>query len=372
MIVAKDKELKMLDKAASEFAKKQLAPEREENDKFPFGPFFDSVLDKAFELDFFHVVLPESLEGMEQGTAALAVILDNLCREDSSLAGIVFTCAAAQQIMMEAGATDLLGEIVKAETVKDFLVGLPVFNNPAEVKHLAEARPEGDGYLLSGKLDYMVLGGMAGHCLVPARIKGQDGYSYFLAQTGNKNITVSEPVLSLGLHACPAVDMTFQDCPGVLVGQAGLGDRYFNGMADKFHVVAAAMAAGVMKGSFNEAFSYSKERVQGGQAIVNWSEMKMILSNMAIAIENADMILTAAVAAVDNGTSGWERWSRAAALHIQAAASEVTTDGIQVLGGAGYMKDFGQEKRFRDARQIQSLLGMAPMKRIKFIEALLK
>ncbi|MDY6906249.1 MAG: acyl-CoA dehydrogenase family protein [Thermodesulfobacteriota bacterium] len=372
MIAVKDKELKMLDKAASEFAKKQLAPEREENDKFPFGPFFDDVLAKAFELDFFHIILPESLDGMNQGMAALSVILDNLCREDSSLGGIVFTNSAAQQVMLEAGATDLLADIVSAESINDFLIAFPVFNNPAEVPHLAEATPDGNGFTLSGKLEYMVLGGISGHCLVPAKIAGQDGYSYFLVNTKDNNVTVSDPVLSLGLRACPAVDIDFNNSKAALVGNQGEGDTYFTKMADRLHAAAAAMAAGVMKGSFNEAFSYSKERFQGGQAIINWSEMKMMLSNMAIAIENADMILATAVSAVDNQFPGWERSSRAAALQIQASACELTTDGIQALGGVGYMKDFGQEKRFRDAKHIQALLGIAPMKRIKYIEALLK
>ncbi|MDY6822317.1 MAG: acyl-CoA dehydrogenase family protein [Thermodesulfobacteriota bacterium] len=372
MIAVKDKELKMLDKAASEFAKKQLAPEREENDKFPFGPFFSDVLSKAFELDFFHVVLPESLDGMNQGMAALSVILDNICREDSSLGGIIFTNAAAQQVMMEAGATDLLGGIVSADSVNDFLIGFPVFNNPAEVAHLAEARPDGDGYSLSGRLEYMVLGGIASHCLVPARIAGQDEYSFFLVNAKDNRMTVSDPVLSLGLRACPAVDIDFNGSRATLVGKAGDGDACFTAMADRLHVAAAAMAAGVMKGSFNEAFGYSKERFQGGQAIINWSEMKMMLSNMAIAIENADMILATAVSAVDNRTPGWERCSRAAALQIQESACELTTDGVQALGGVGYMKDFGQEKRFRDAKHIQALLGIAPMKRIKYIESLIK
>ena len=63
----------------------------------------------------------------------------------------------------------------------------------------------------------------------------------------------------------------------------------------------------------------------------------------------------------------WQTRSRAAALLIQEMACEVTTDGIQVLGGAGYMKDFGQEKRFRDAKHIQALLGIAPLKKITLL-----
>ncbi len=67
------------------------------------------------------------------------------------------------------------------------------------------------------------------------------------------------------------------------------------------------------------------------------------------------------------GSPGWDSCSRAAALLVGEMACDVTTDGIQLLGGVGYMKDFGQEKRFRDARHIQALLGIAPVRKINFL-----
>ena len=92
-----------LEKAAAEFAGKELVPNREENDKYPFGPFFYSVLDKAYELDFFHIVLPEEADGMGHGMRALCTILDCICQADSSLGGIIFTSTAAQELLLTAG-----------------------------------------------------------------------------------------------------------------------------------------------------------------------------------------------------------------------------------------------------------------------------
>ena len=45
----------------------------------------------------------------------------------------------------------------------------------------------------------------------------------------------------------------------------------------------------------------------------------------------------------------------------------MTEDGIQVLGGNGYMEDYGQEKRFRDARQAQTLLGLVPRRKLEYV-----
>ena len=58
------------------------------------------------------------------------------------------------------------------------------------------------------------------------------------------------------------------------------------------------------------------------------------------------------------------------ALHLHITLARDTDNGIQVLGGNGYMKDYGQEKRYRDARQVQALLGAAPMKKIDLVRSL--
>ena len=58
----------------------------------------------------------------------------------------------------------------------------------------------------------------------------------------------------------------------------------------------------------------------------------------------------------------------AMALHIAELACEATSDGIQILGGYGYMKDYGQEKRYRDARMVQALLGTVPFKKLDIIQ----
>jgi alkylation response protein AidB-like acyl-CoA dehydrogenase len=363
-----EKEIKMTAKAAGEFAARQLAPDREENDQYPFGPFFSNVVQKAFDLDFFHLLLPETLNGMQMGVSALGVVLENICREDSSLGGIIFTTVAAQQLMLHAGGSDPLKTICASESVNDFLIGLPAFNNPAQIKHLADVREADDGFRLSGRIEYMVLGGLARHALVPAQGTGEDGFSYFLVDLEQAGIRKSDCVLSLGLHACPAVDLELDQVQGQLIGRKGQGAVYFEKMADCLHAAAAAMSLGIMKGSFKEALDYARKREQGGQTIIHWSEIKMLLAHMALKVSNAEMIVAQACQAVDTRSRGWQARSHAAALHVQEMACDVTTDGIQVLGGVGYMKDFGQEKRFRDAKHLQALMGIAPVKKIKFLE----
>jgi alkylation response protein AidB-like acyl-CoA dehydrogenase len=185
-------------------------------------------------------------------------------------------------------------------------------------------------------------------------------------------VTASEPVLSLGLHACPAVDVTLDCARAALVGEAGKGAEYFGRVAGRMSTAAAAMSIGVMKGSLEEAVDYAKERQQGGRRIVNWSEVRRILARMAVRVKAADMVVTEACRAEEDNVPGWELGALAASIFAGGASIEVTTDGIQVLGGNGYMEDYGQEKRFRDAGQIRSLTGSSPMRELALMGKVLE
>jgi len=372
MSAADNNELKLLDNASREFAKKILAPEREENDKFPFGPFFSHVIDKAFGLDFFHITLPEDLGGVGHGFKALCLVLDNICQEDSSLGGIIFTNAFAQQIMLAAGA----GETIKSLTADpkqptDCLIACPILCNPAETPPPVKAVKRGDHYLLSGSADYVVMGGFAGKALIPATIEGTPGYAWFLVDLADASLTKSDPIMSHGLHACPAVDLTFRETIGRPVGDPGQGNAYFTKAAGPMQLAAAAMSCGIMKGSFNEAMGYCRQRSQGGKKLKDWSEIQMLLANMAIQMQVADLLISRACQVLTDEEKNWQIKIQAAALHVQALATALATDGIQAMGGVGYMKDFGQEKRFRDAGQIQAFLGNFPMKKINLIKHIL-
>jgi alkylation response protein AidB-like acyl-CoA dehydrogenase len=372
MITNNDKELKLLDRTAREFARKELAVAREENDRFPHGPFFKSVLEKAFDLDFFHSILPEAHGGIGQGISSLCILLENICREDASLGGIMLTNSVAHELFFASNASELLGSIIGDGTrAEGFLIAAPVFNDPTSLMPLVTAGKNGDGYRLKGRLDYLVLGGIAAHAIVPGIREGIDGISFFLVDLKEKGVKISEPVESLGLHACPGVDLVLENARAILVGEEGTGKACFEKMVSKLSVAGAAMALGIMKGAFKEAIDYTQKRSQGGRRIIDWSEMRMILANMAITIKTSEMIVSRACQAMENNESGWEACSRAGAIQVHDMACNLTTDGIQVMGGVGYMKDFGQEKRFRDAKQIQSLFGITPVKKLNYLENIL-
>jgi len=366
-------ELKSFEDLAHSFAAKELSANKDANDRHPFGPFFETVVDKAYEVGLLGATLPEECGGIGQGMSALCVILEHISAVDASLSGIIFTNALAQEIMLAAGAKDFLSDVMdEATNARSALIACPSFMNPSETQTALEAVKIKDTFILNGTIEYVVLAGMSGHALIPARIKGQEGYSFFLINLADKGLTKSAPIFSLGLHACPAVDLTLVGIQGTLVGQEGHGEQYFDQAEARMHSAVAAMQCGIMQGSFQEALAYSQERFQGGWEIINWSSLRMLLGDMAAQVKVAEMVVSEAALAVEQQDPGWELYSRAASIHLSELATKLTTDGIQVLGGNGYMKDYGQEKRFRDAKHVQAFLGLAPMRKLGLVSAIVK
>lgn len=361
------KELKSIEELAHSFAIKELLPKRQLYDRYPFGPFYDDVLIKAHQIGLFSITLPDDCGGAGYDISALSVILKQISSVDASLSGIILTNAIAQKFMFVSGNKKLLIEnITQAKDIKSFLLAYTSFLNPNESKLNLEALKYNDHYRLNGTIEFVVLGGITKYAIVPAYIKDKNDFAFFLIDLTDKNISKGNTIFSLGLHACPAVDLTIKDVKAIRLGDES-GARYFEQVSSRLCVAVSAIQCGIMKGCFDEALAYSKQRFQGGKEIINWSELKMILGNMALQLKIADMVLTSSVLAVEQGFSQYEVYSKTGALHLSELACEHTTNGIQVLGGYGYMKDYGQEKRFRDAKQTQSFFGFSPLQRLNLI-----
>ena len=353
---------------AVDFAAKKLAEKREEHDKYPFGELYNEAIRDAGIVGFYGVNLPADFGGVEMNAGMVAVILEKLSAVDASMAAVLFTNAAAIQIIQESARDASPAKIYEGiGDLGTIPLAFPSYASPDELD-LPVASPDGT---LSGGLPYLALGGIAKHAVIPAR--GDDGgYSYYCVDLGNAGVSVTAPIVSLGMHACPAVDATLDRVPAPRIGRAGAGADYFRSMRDRMALCAAAISAGILRGSFNEALQYAADRYQGGRQIIDWPQVRMMLANMAVEMKIAATCLAAACREMDGCVRGWEDTALAAAMHTGEMAVRAATDGVQLLGGNGYMKDYGQEKRMRDAKQAQCLLGMALLRKIEYIDRIIR
>lgn len=186
-------------------------------------------------------------------------------------------------------------------------------------------------------------------------------------------VEVSEPILTLGFRGCPIADLRVNrycvERDQVLLE----GDDFAHKAAvlwSQAEVLAMAIRSGILHASYQTALEYAGQRYQGGKIILEHSLVRRMLADFHLADERVQR--------------SWRRIARdaapdrplddgalAEALDSGIEAAHYTSIGIQILGGYGYMEDFGQEKRFRDAKQSEWLLGHAQLKRFSAFESAL-
>ncbi|HOM28644.1 MAG TPA: acyl-CoA dehydrogenase family protein [Deltaproteobacteria bacterium] len=364
------KELTPMKELARAFSAKELAPNIREHDRHPFAPLFMDTLEKAYEAGFFGVVIPEELGGAGGDLETLCVLLEEISSVDASLGAAVFTNACAQLTAGACAGVKAAGALMSgAASVREAILAFPCYLHPvieAETLPRAELSPGGQE-VLSGTVPLLSLATVATRAVVPARGAHGDDVSFFLVDLDRDEVTKSGPVLTLGFHACPAADVTLDRVPALRLCSPDKGSEAFGSVYAALLVASAAISAGIMRGSYECALAYAVQRRQGGREIARWSEVTMMLADMLIAVRSSGLALAQASRLALDGDASSMEYAASAALTVHSLACGVVSDGIQVLGGYGYMKDYGQEKRYRDAHQASAVFGSHPLKKLSLV-----
>ena len=126
---------------------------------------------------------------------------------------------------------------------------------------------------------------------------------------------------------------------------------------DKSRPGIGAQALGLAQGALEAATDYARQRVQFGHPIISLQAVQHMLADMAIQVEAARALVYAAARAVDSGAKDVTEEAAMAKVFASDIAMKVTTDAVQILGGAGYMRDYPVEKMMRDAKITQIYEG---------------
>jgi len=367
----KDEELKSFWELGERFAKKELAPKALELDRYPHSQFNASALKAAAEIGLFNLTLPEFLGGSGQGVTALSVILSSLASADASFGAVVFIQIFAQSAIVKWAKKEIAEKYLKTKAPR--LCAFPIYAPPTDLPLEVKALKESSGYLLTGEISSLALAPVAEIMIIPAEVQGSGEASFFIVEKNSSGVKVSEPVLGLGLHNCPVADVELKGVKvpleNLLGGEGQAGDSYPEFYA-LFGGALASLSLGVLIGSFRTAKSFAEERYQGGKQIIDHDQVRMMLANMALLIETGETICLNASQAVDQGKGLTQAF--AGGIFLADVVTRATTDGVQCLGGYGYMHDYGQEKRMRDAKQIQAMFGPSPLKRLELLETILR
>jgi alkylation response protein AidB-like acyl-CoA dehydrogenase len=230
------------------------------------------------------------------------------------------------------------------------------------------ARLDGDAYVLNGRKCFITNGGISEWYTVFAstnKEKGLNGISCFIVESGWPGVSGGKKEKKMGIRSSHTGDVVLEDVrvPAEnLVGAEGRGFSLCMRVLESSRPLVASMAVGVARAALEFAIQYAKQRVQYGKPIAKLSAVSSMLSDMAMAVDAARMMVWRAAWLADNGLP-YGKESSMAKCFAGDVAMKVTTDAVQVLGGYGYMREYPVEKWMRDAKIMQIYEGTAQVQR---------
>jgi alkylation response protein AidB-like acyl-CoA dehydrogenase len=225
-----------------------------------------------------------------------------------------------------------------------------------------------DGYVINGAKAWTTHGGKADFYKVMARTSddGGRGISCFLVPADTPGLTADTPEDKMGLMSSTTATMLFEDVhvPAERrLGDEGQGLSIALAGLDAGRLGIAAVATGLAQEALDVAMAYAKERETFGRPIVEHQGLAFVLADMAAAVESARATYLAAARRKDAGLP-YSRQASIAKMVCTDNAMKVTTDAVQVLGGAGYTKDFPAERFMREAKVMQIFEGTNQIQRL--------
>ncbi|WP_308192563.1 acyl-CoA dehydrogenase family protein [Nocardioides sp. CFH 31398] len=235
---------------------------------------------------------------------------------------------------------------------------------------------EGDAYVVTGTKQWISNGPHADYYVLFARTSddGRSGLSAFLVPADSGGITPGVPERKMGLHCDPTSTVTFDGTrvpAAQRISDEGRGMAVALSALDAGRLGIAAVATGIAQGALALATSYAGQREQFGRRIGDFQGMQFLLADMAAAVGAARATYLHAARLKDAGRPFGPEAS-IAKLTATDAAMKVTTDAVQVLGGAGYTTDFAAERLFRDAKVTQIFEGTNQIQRMVIGRSLLR
>jgi alkylation response protein AidB-like acyl-CoA dehydrogenase len=249
-------------------------------------------------------------------------------------------------------------------------------SDPASMRTTAEL--DGESWVINGEKKFITSGNVADYCVVAAvtdKEKGYKGISSFMMDLNNTpGFSVGRVEDKLGIKASGTAEMVFKDAripKENLLGDEGAGLRQMLTTLDAGRLGIGAQAVGIGRAVLKEALEYANLREQFGKPISAFQAIQWKLADMATELDAAELLLLRAAWLQDN-RKPFEKESAMAKMYASDITMRAAIEGVQVLGGYGYCKDFPMERHMRDAKICQIYEGTNEIMRLVIARNLLK
>jgi len=269
-----------------------------------------------------------------------------------------------------------LPSMLSGEQIGAYSLSEPQAGSDAAALRCAAKRADSDdraGYVINGSKSWITHGGRADFYTLFARTgEGSRGISCFLVPADLPGLSFGKPEEKMGLHAVPTTS-AFYDHAHIdadrLLGDEGQGLQIAFSALDSGRLGIAAVAVGLAQAALDEATVYANERTTFGRKIIDHQGLGFVLADMAAAAISARAAYLDAARRRDAGRP-YSTQASVAKLTASDAAMKVTTDAVQVFGGAGYTRDYRVERYMREAKIMQIFEGTNQIQRLVIARAL--
>jgi alkylation response protein AidB-like acyl-CoA dehydrogenase len=376
----------MMRDVARQFVRDEVLPAANRLDPVK-GDIPQGLIDKMGELGFFAILIPEALGGLGLGAFEYCLVAEELARGWMSVASII---ARGNSFYRSIPGEGEAWRRKVALMAKGQYLGAAALSEPGVGSDLAgvtcKARRDGDEWVLTGNKYWCTFADGADYISVLCRI---DDPAAPAGRGGTISVSVEKPkgelpagctgspIPKIGYFGWKTWELRF-DGTRAAVRRDAAGHEVAGGSAHRSvafglglaRAHTAARSIGLARGALEDAIAYAKERVQFGQPISDFQAIRFKLATMATEVEAARQLMYYVCAEIDAGRAGRVETSMVK-LFASEMAERVTSDALQIFGGAGYTTLHPVERYWRDARLTKIFEGTSEIQQRIIADALL-
>jgi alkylation response protein AidB-like acyl-CoA dehydrogenase len=369
----------MLRSAVRELAEDKIQPRAADIDES--GEFPYDVLDALTAAGFHATHIPEQYGGLGADSVATAIVIEEVARVCASSSLIPAVNKLGTMPVILAGSEDLKKQVLTPVANGEAMFSYALSEREAgsdAASMRTRAVLDGDHWVLNGTKAWITNAGVSSYYTVMAVTEpgvGARGISAFVVNKDDPGFTVGTKERKLGIKGSPTCEIYLENCTipaDRIIGAPGTGFKTALQTLDHTRLTIGAQAVGLAQGAIDASIGYMKQRKQFGRPISDFQGLQFMLADMVMQTEAARQLIYAAAAKAERGELGLTWISASAKAFASDVAMKVTTDAVQLFGGAGYTRDFPVERMMRDAKITQIYEGTNQINRMVIARQILK
>lgn len=369
----------MVAQSAKEFAEQYIRPHVMEWDEKQHLPV--DVLQKAGEMGFMGVLVPEELGGSGLGYHEYIAIIEEISKVDPAIGlSVAAHNSLCTNHILSFGNDEQKSKWIPKLATGEWIGawGLTEHNTGSDAGGMnTTATKQDGGWVLNGAKNFITHGKSGQVAVVIARTgeKGDShGMSAFVIEKGTPGFSSGKKEDKLGMRASETAELIFDNCivsDDHLLGEVGDGFIQSMKILDGGRISIGALSLGISKGAYEAALKYAKEREQFGKPISSFQGVSFKLADMATQIEASELLLHKA-AFLKNAGRKMTTLSAMSKMYASEVCVSIANDAVQIHGGYGYTKEFPVEKFYRDAKLCTIGEGTTEIQKVVIAKNILK